>query len=103
VCGPSYVEADLQVRLRAVALTQASDISLREAARHAGKRSDGIADRVDARVAPGGIRSALNLADPPSRLAFSRLRCRHGSKASLRETPAAEKAVALSAPRRQPC
>jgi hypothetical protein len=55
-------------------------------ARHAGKRSDGRFRPLAARVAPRTFasRTALNLADPLSRLAFSRLRCRHGSNASPR-------------------
>jgi dihydroxy-acid dehydratase len=46
-----------------------------------------LARPLAARVAPKAFasRTALNLADPPNRLAFSRLRCRHGSNASPRD------------------
>ncbi len=55
----------------------------RRRAHHAEKRSDGRPRPPAARVAPRTFasRTALNLAGPLSRLAFFRLRCRHGSNA----------------------
>jgi hypothetical protein len=49
----------------------ASRISFPEAARHAGKRADGICDRVT--LGSRVLTHALNLADAPSRRAFSSL------------------------------